>query len=92
MRRRRTTVTAAAVALVVATLGLASVLAVQYRANAELAAANTRVQARFDLALEAIKTFHSGVSEDVLLKNDNLKPVRDRLLKDAAEFYERLRG
>ena len=92
MRRRRTTVTAAAVALVVATLGLASVLAVQYRANAELATANTRVQARFDLALEAIKTFHSGVSEDVLLKNDNLKPVRDRLLKDAAEFYERLRG
>ena len=92
MRRRRTTVTAAAVALVVATLGLASVLAVQYRANVELAAANTRVQARFDLALEAIKTFHSGVSEDVLLKNDNLKPVRDRLLKDAAEFYERLRG
>ena len=92
MRRRRTTVTAAAVALVVATLGLASVLAVQYRANAELAAANTQVQARFDLALEAIKTFHSGVSEDVLLKNDNLKPVRDRLLKDAAEFYERLRG
>ena len=91
-RRRRTAVTAAAVALVVATVGLASVLAVQYRANAELAAANTRVQARFDLALEAIKRFHTGVSEDVLLTNDNLKPVRDRLLKDAAAFYERLKG
>ncbi len=90
MRRRRTTVTAAAVALVVATLGLASVLAVQYRANGELAAANTRVQARFDLALEAIRTFHSGVAEEVLLTNDNLKPVRDRLLADAAEFYQRL--
>ena len=62
------------------------------KANAELAAANTQVQARFDLALEAIKTFHTGVSEDVLLKNDNLKPLRDRLLKDAAEFYQRLGG
>ena len=28
----------------------------------------------------------------MLLKNDNLKPVRDRLLKDAAEFYQRLGG
>jgi serine/threonine protein kinase/tetratricopeptide (TPR) repeat protein len=104
MRRRRTAVTAAAAALVVATLGLASVLIVQARANNHLqqangllresvrreTKANAEVQARFDLALEAIKTFHSGVAEDVLLTNDNLKPVRDRLLADAAEFYQRL--
>src|SRR4029453_18012410 len=87
-----TAVTAAAAALVAATVGLTSVLIVQARANADLAAANPRVQARFDLALEAIRTFHTGVSEDVLLKNDNLRPVRDRLLKDAAEFYKRLEG
>src|SRR5262245_14833405 len=92
MRRRRTAVTAAAVALVVATLGLTSILIVQTQANAELAAANARVQARFDLALEAIKTFHTGVTEDVLLKGDNLEPVRDQLLKGAAEFYQRLEG
>ncbi len=91
MRRRRTAVTAAAAALIVATVGLASVLAVQARANGKLKEANGQIQARFNLALEAIKTFHTGVSEDVLLKNDNLKPVRDRLLKDAAEFYQRLR-
>jgi serine/threonine protein kinase len=60
------------------------------KANADLAAAAAQNQARFDLALEAIKTFHTGVSEDVLLKNDNLKSVRDRLLNDAAEFYKRL--
>jgi serine/threonine protein kinase/tetratricopeptide (TPR) repeat protein len=90
LRRRRTAVTATAAALVAATLGLASVLAVQSRANGELKEANGRVQARFDLALEAIRTFHTGVSEDVLLTNDNLRPVRDRLLRDAAAFYGRL--
>ncbi len=113
MRRRRTTVTAAAATLVAATVGLASVLAVQARANgelnkangllaesvrrekqanADLAAAASQIQARFDLALEAIKTFHTGVTEDVLLKNDNLNPVRDRLLREAAEFYKRLQA
>ena len=52
-------------------------------ALAGLRAVTPDQQARFDLALEAIKTFHTGVSEDVLLTNDNLKPVRDRLLTDA---------
>ena len=61
-------------------------------ANVKLTAANSLVEARFNLAMEAIKTFHTGVSKDVLLKNDNLKPVRDRLLGDAAGFYTRLEG
>jgi serine/threonine-protein kinase len=91
-KRNRTAVTGAVVALVAGVIGLSTVLAVQTRANAELAAANRRVEQRYTLALEAIKTFHTGVSEDVLLKNDNLKPLRDRLLKDAARFYERLGG
>ncbi len=62
------------------------------RANANLTAANSLVEARFNLAMEAIQMFHTGVSKDVLLKNDNLKPVRDRLLNDAAGFYKRLEG
>ncbi len=60
------------------------------KANAELSTANSQVQSRFDLAMEAIKTFHAGVAEDVLLKNPNLTQVRNRLLKNAAEFYKRL--
>jgi len=80
-RRNRTKVTAAAVALVAGVVGLSAVLAVQTRAKADLAASLTReatanlaltrsqtaVQARYDLAVEAIKTFHTGVSEDFLL-------------------------
>ena len=62
------------------------------RVNGLVTAANVQVETRFRLAMEAIKTFHTGVARDVLLKNDNLKPVRDRLLNNAAEFYKRLEG
>src|SRR5262249_34671450 len=40
--------------------------------------------------VEAIKTFHTGVSEDFLLKEEKFKELRDRLLKSAADFYGRL--
>jgi serine/threonine-protein kinase len=58
--------------------------------NQELARAKTAVQARYDLAVDAIKTFHTGVSEDFLLKQDQFKELRDRLLKSAADFYGKL--
>ena len=48
------------------------------------------MQARYDLAVEAIKTFHTGVSEDFLLKEDQFKELRDRLLKSASDFYGKL--
>ena len=48
------------------------------------------MQARYDLAVEAIKTFHTGVSEDFLLKQDQFKELRDRLLNSAADFYGKL--
>ena len=49
------------------------------------------MQARYDLAVEAIKTFHTGVSEDFLLKQEQFKELRDRLLKSASDFYGKLR-
>ena len=61
-------------------------------ANDELARSKAAVQARYDLAVEAIKTFHTGVSEDFLLKQDQFKELRDRLLKSAADFYGKLGG
>ena len=48
------------------------------------------VQARFDLAIEAIQTFHTGVSEDFLLKEEKFKELRNRLLKSASDFYGKL--
>jgi eukaryotic-like serine/threonine-protein kinase len=58
--------------------------------NEELAAERTKVQARYDLAVDAIKTFHTGVSEDFLLKEERFKVLRDRLLNAAADFYAKL--
>ena len=37
-------------------------------ANGQLSKSRAAVQARYELATDAIKTFHSGVSEDFLLK------------------------
>ena len=48
------------------------------------------MQARYDLAVEAIKTFHTGVSEDFLLKEEKFKELRNRLLKSASDFYGKL--
>ena len=69
----------------------------EMKANASLAEANLElerskdaVQARYDLAVEAIGTFHTGVSEDFLMKEDQFKELRDRLLKSASDFYGKL--
>ena len=59
-------------------------------ANAELARSRAAVEARYKLAMEAIKTFHTGVSEDFLLKEEKFKALRNTLLKSASDFYGRL--
>jgi eukaryotic-like serine/threonine-protein kinase len=59
-------------------------------ANTDLTVANAKVHARYELAVDAVKTFHTGVSEDFLLKQDQFKVLRDRLLKSAADFYGKL--
>ena len=103
--RRRPAVAALAAAVVAAAVGgVAAVIAVQERANRRLSAKNSelaaekarveveksRVQQRFELAQEAIRTFHSGVSEDVLLKEPQFENLRTRLLGGASEFYGKL--
>jgi serine/threonine-protein kinase len=60
------------------------------KTNAELAVANERERARFALAQEAIRTFHTGVSEDILLKQEQFKALRAKLLRGAREFYRKL--
>src|SRR5579884_258149 len=59
-------------------------------ANKELSRSKAAVQARYELAVEAIKTFHTGVSEDFLLKEAKFRDLRNRLLNSAGKFYERL--
>jgi eukaryotic-like serine/threonine-protein kinase len=59
-------------------------------ANGQLTKSHAAVQARYDLAVDAIKTFHTGVSEDFLLKEEKFKDLRNRLLKSASNFYGKL--
>ncbi len=105
--RRRPAIAALAATVVLAVLtGTASVILVQARANQELEAKNRelaranaelaeekgRVQRRFELAQEAIRTFHTGVSEDVLLREKQFDALRTKLLQGAREFYRKLEG
>jgi serine/threonine-protein kinase len=90
VKRHRVLVTGAAAAGLMALVGLAVVLGLQSRANRALRAANERETARFDLAMDAIKLFHGEVSEDVLLKEQQLDGLRTKLLRGAADFYGKL--
>ncbi len=62
------------------------------KANADLESGNKREKQRFDLAMEAISLFHGQVGGDLVLKADQFKPLRDKLLKGAADFYRKLEG
>jgi serine/threonine-protein kinase len=62
------------------------------KANADLKLANEREKQRFDLAMEAIKLFHGEVGDDLVLKADQFKPLRDKLLRGALDFYGKLEG
>src|SRR5262249_37471614 len=104
LTRHRTGVTAAGAALLAGGVGLVTGLGVQSQANAKLAdslqreamanAQLTRARAavleRYNLAVEAIQTFHTGVSEDFLLKEEKFKDLRNRLLNSASDFYGKL--
>jgi hypothetical protein len=54
--------------------------------NAALADEQAKVQARFELAQKAIALFHTGVSEDMLLKNAEFKDLRMKLLTDLSQM------
>ncbi len=49
-------------------------------------------QARFELAREAIERFYTEASEDVLLKEPQLNPLREKLLGSALEFCKKLQA
>ena len=49
-----------------------------------------RERARFDLAMESIRTFHASVSEDLVLREPQFHGLRARLLSGAREFSLKL--
>src|SRR5262249_53089547 len=95
--RNRTPVAAAAAALVVAVAGLSALLVTQTRANHALrdaldreSSARLGATTQADLSHEAINSFYTGISEDVILRRPELDGLRNRLLGTALSFYEKL--
>src|SRR5262249_18538171 len=79
VRRNRAGVIAASLvglALVVGTVGTTWGLILAARSNTDLTRSQAAVQARYELAVDAVKTFHTGVSEDFLLQQDQFKELR----------------
>jgi serine/threonine protein kinase len=94
--RRNPAVAALAASLLVAlVVGLVGVTWQWRQAAANLAvavSANRKAQARFGLAMEAVRVFTTGASEDVILKEKALEGLRKKLLGQSQTFYEKLRG
>ena len=98
-RGHRTAVAAGLASGLASLIGLAVVTSVQTRANRDLAAgnrdlarSNALAEDRFDLALDAIRSFRSGVTEAEMLGQPELRGLRDKLLRSASDFHERLEG
>ncbi len=94
--RRNPAVAVLAGGLLLALLGGLAGVSWQWRkatANLRVAeAANRKAQSRFDLAMEAVRAFTTGASEDVILKEKALESLRTKLLGQSREFYEKLRA
>jgi serine/threonine protein kinase len=84
--------TAFVLALLVGGMGSAYYAVREARANVDLRDSVDRERQQLVLAMDAIRTFHTGVGEDFLLKEPRFKSLRDRQLKSAADFYGRLAG
>jgi serine/threonine-protein kinase len=106
MRRHRTAVTATAASSIVGLVGLAVVAVLQAShagrldeknralraANAEIAAARDRAEARERLASQAVDRFREAVVDNTDVRNrPDLGPLRKKLLREPLEFYRKLR-
>jgi serine/threonine-protein kinase len=82
VRRHRTPVFSAMAAATVAIVALTTGLAM-------LRAERDRAEANFQLAQQAVRDYFVTVSEDTLLHQAGMQPLRDALLRQALRYYEK---
>ena len=97
LRRHRVWVVAGAATAVATMVGLVSVMGLQFHANRRLEAANKAESRAHDLAerrlavaMEAIRGYHSGFTDDALSQDPKMEPLRNNLVGTALDFYRKL--
>ncbi|WP_169977173.1 serine/threonine-protein kinase, partial [Tautonia rosea] len=88
-RRHKPLVAGAAGLLLAAVVGLAVGATLLGRANRRITENYELAEANYELAREAVDNFYTKVSEDTLLNQPHMEPLRRDLLQSAREFYER---
>jgi hypothetical protein len=76
--------------LVVGVIGLGLAYARESAYAKRLASANNRADRRLDQAMQAIRGYFEGVSEEVVLGRPEFRDLRKRLLERPISFYEDL--
>ena len=80
------TVAMAALSAGIILLGAANVRERILRAEAEMH--RERAERNFSMAREAVRDYYIAVSEDTLLKQRGMQPLRDSLLRQALDYYQ----
>jgi serine/threonine-protein kinase len=88
VNRHRTLVTGAASAGLVAVVCLSAATVLLTAANAREHQARTEAEDNYRLARRAVDRYHTAVSEEVLLNEPGMQPLRKQLLEAAKEFYD----
>src|SRR5262245_104291 len=96
LRRHRTLTAGVASAVLVATIGLAIATALLTAANErerqakeEAIAQKKKAEDNFQMARDAVHRYHTEVSENVLLNEPGMQPLRKQLLEAARHFYDK---
>jgi eukaryotic-like serine/threonine-protein kinase len=89
-RRHRSLVTGAAGLLIAATIGLAIGAVLLERANARSERRRQEAELHYALARDAVDRFFIRVSDDRLLNEPRMEPLRKELLEMARDFYQKL--
>jgi tetratricopeptide (TPR) repeat protein len=88
MRKHPTRVTAAVVLLLATVAGLAVGTVLLTSMNRRIQAQKAAADANFEMARNAVDRYFTRVSQEPLLDDDRLKPLRKDLLNSALEFYQ----
>jgi serine/threonine-protein kinase len=88
MRKHPTRVTAAVVLLLATVAGLAAGTVLLTSMNRRIQSEKSVADANFQMARDAVDKYFTRVSQEPLLGDDRLKPLRRDLLNSALEFYQ----